>query len=47
MLPQSEKRSVGGDQRTAMTAVARGDDLIEQVGSLLIERKVAEFVDQQ
>jgi len=27
--------------------VASGDDLIEEVGSLLIERKIAELVDDQ
>ena len=38
---------VGRNQRAAVKAVASGDDLIEQIGSLLIEGKVAEFVDQQ
>src|SRR5580693_7963186 len=39
--------SVGRDQRASLMAVAGGDDLIEEVGSLLIERKIAELVDDQ
>ena len=34
------KGRVGGDERTSSMAVAGGDDLIEEVGSLLIERKI-------
>lgn len=34
------ERGIGRDQGAALMAVAGGDDLIEQVGSLLIERKV-------
>src|SRR5271157_3904735 len=42
------KGSVGGDDRTATQAVTRRDDLIKQIGGLLVEREVTEFVaDQQ
>jgi hypothetical protein len=34
------KCCVGRDERAALIAMASGDDLIEEVGSLLIERKV-------
>ena len=44
VAPVGESR-VGCDECAALIAVAGGDDLIEEVGSVLIERKVAEFVD--
>ena len=42
------KRGIGGDEGTFLFAVAGGDDLIEEVGSLLIEGKIPQLVaDQQ
>lgn len=42
------ERAVGSDDGALLLAVARGDDLIEQVGCLLIEREIAKLVaDQQ
>ena len=38
---------VGRNERAALMAVAGGDDLIEEVGSVLIERKIPQFVDDQ
>jgi len=35
------KGCVGRNERAALMAMAGGDDLIEEVGSLLIERKIA------
>ena len=47
MLPQSEKAvfvvMIGG----TLLAVARGDDLIEEIGRLLVEGQIAEFVTDQ
>ena len=37
--------SVGRNERAALMAVASGDDLIEEIGSLLVERKISQFVD--
>src|SRR5882672_7868663 len=36
--------SVGGNERAALMAVASGDDLIEEIGSLLVEGKISQFV---
>jgi len=41
MLPQSEKAVLVVMSELALMAVAGGDDLIEEVGSLLIERKIS------
>ncbi len=35
---------VGRNERAALMAMASGDNLIEEVGSLLVERKIAELV---
>src|ERR1700730_15815379 len=35
---------IGGDDTRALVAVTRGDDLIEEIGSVLVERQVAKFV---
>jgi hypothetical protein len=40
------ERSVGRNECAPVLAVAGGDDLIKQVGSLLIERKVAKLIDK-
>ena len=42
------KGSVGSDDGTATQAMAGRDDLIKEVGGLLVERQVTEFVaDEQ
>lgn len=46
MLPQSEKGSVGGNHDRTFVAVP-GRDLVQEVGSLLIERQIPEFVTDQ
>ena len=43
VAPLGEGR-IGSDDSTAAQAVARRDDLIKQIGGLLVERKVTEFV---
>src|SRR5712691_10645052 len=36
---------IGSNKRAALMAVAGGDNLIEEVGSLLIERKISQLID--
>ncbi len=36
---------IGSNERAALMAVASGDNLIEEVGSLLIERKISQLID--
>jgi len=40
------KSCIGRNQRAAFMAVAGGDDLIEEVGRLLVEGKISKLVDQ-
>jgi hypothetical protein len=46
MLPHSEN-GVGGDDSGALLRVAVGDDLVKEVGVLLVERQIAKFVTDQ
>ena len=39
-IPPLGKGCVGGDERTSLVAVTSGNDLIEQIRGLLVERKV-------
>ena len=41
------ERGVGRNNRAALVTVAGGDDLVKEVGSLLVEGQVTQFVDDQ
>ena len=46
-IPPVGKCCVGGDERTSLVAVTSGNDLIEQIRGLLVERKISELIDEE